>query len=96
MATLTTQSIGVVGAQVTASQFPANQVRATQVAQQAGVQQRQNQARASQSATKASADKDRSIDQEGRVEGAFDDQEISENDPHDGTTKPVHRLNRTA
>lgn len=95
MATLTTQSIGVVGAQVTASQFPANQVRATQVAQQAGVQQRENQARANRSATTVSDDKNRSIAQDGRVEGAFADQELSENDPHDGTT-PVQRLNKTA
>ena len=94
MASLTTQSIGVVST-VTAAQFPAVQVRASQVAQQAGVQARQNQARASQSATTAVDDKNRSIDQDGRVEGAFADQEINENGSHDGKA-PVQRLNRTA
>lgn len=90
-----TQSIGVVGAQVLNSQFAANQVRATQVAQQAGVQARDNKARASQSATKVSTnDKERSIDQDGRVEGAFADQEINDGS-HDGRA-PVQRLNRVA
>ena len=90
-----TQSIGVVGAQVLNSQFAANQVRATQVAQQAGVHARDNKARASQSATTVSAnDKERSIDQEGRVEGAFADQEINDGS-HDGKA-PVQRLNRVA
>lgn len=90
-----TQSIGVVGAQVLNSQFAANQVRATQVAQQARVQARDNKARASQSATTVSAnDKERSIDQEGRVEGAFADQEINDGS-HDGKA-PVQRLNRVA
>ena len=90
-----TQSIGVVGAQVLNSQFAANQVRATEVAQQAGIQARDNKARASQSATTASAnDKERSIDQDGRVEGAFADQEINDGS-HDGKA-PVQRLNRVA
>ena len=90
-----TQSIGVIGAQVLNSQFAANQVRATQGAQQAGVQARENKARASQSATTVSAnDKERSIDQDGRVEGAFADQEINDG-PHDGKA-PVQRLNRVA
>jgi hypothetical protein len=88
-----TQSIGV-AASGWNSVFPATQVRATQVAQQAGVQARQNQARASQSATKVSDDKERSIDQDGRVEGAFADQEITDGS-HDGKA-PVQRLNRTA
>jgi hypothetical protein len=88
-----TQSIGIV-ASAWNSVFPATQVRATQVAQQAGVQARDNQARASQSATKVSNDKERSIDQDGRVEGAFADQEINDGS-HDGKT-PVQRLNRTA
>lgn len=95
MATLVTQSIGVVATQIMNSQFPANQVRATQIAQQAGVQARENHARASRSATTVSNDKDRSIDQEGRVEGAFADQETEGNGSHDGKA-PVHRLNRTA
>jgi len=95
MDTRITQSIGVIGGQVLNSQFAANQVRATQVAQQAGVQARDNKARASQSATTVSVrDKDRSIDQEGRVEGAFGDQEINEGS-HDGKA-PVQRLNRVA
>ncbi|MEY4668275.1 MAG: hypothetical protein RL518_974 [Pseudomonadota bacterium] len=90
-----TQSIGVVGAQVLNSQFAANQVRATEVAQQAGIQARDNKARASQSATKVSTnDKERSIDQEGRVEGAFADQEI--NDGSLDGKAPVQRLNRLA
>ena len=90
-----TQSIGVVGAQVLNSQFAANQVRATQVAQQAGIQARDNKARASQSATTVSTnDKERSIDQDGRVEGAFADQEINDGS-HVGKT-PVQRLNRVA
>ena len=88
-----TQSIGV-AASGWNSVFPATQVRATQIAQQAGVQAKQNQARASQSATKVSDDKERSIDQDGRVEGAFADQEITDGS-HDGKA-PVQRLNRTA
>ena len=88
-----TQSIGV-AASGWNSVFPATQVRATQLAQQARVQAKQNQARASQSATTVSNDKERSIDQDGRVEGAFADQEINEGS-HDGKA-PVQRLNRTA
>ncbi len=90
-----TQSMGVVGAQLLNSQFAANQVRATEVAQQAGIQARDNKSRASQSATKVSTnDKERSIDQDGRVEGAFADQEINDGS-HDGKA-PVQRLNRVA
>jgi hypothetical protein len=88
-----TQSIGIAASGLN-SVFPATQVRATQVAQQAGVQARENQARASQSATKVRNDKERSIDQDGRVEGAFADQEIQDGS-HDGKA-PVQRLNRTA
>jgi hypothetical protein len=95
MASLTTQSIGVISAQVAAAQLPLTQVRASQLAQQAGVQARENQARANRSATTAGKDKERSIDQEGRVEGAFAAQEISDNDAHDGKT-PTPRLNKTA
>ena len=90
-----TQNIGVIGTQVLNSQFAANQVRAAHVAQQAGVQARDNKARAGQSATKASTDdKERSVDLEGRVEGAFAAQEINDGS-HDGKA-PVQRLNRVA
>jgi hypothetical protein len=85
MATLTTQSIGVVGAQIAASQFQANQVRATEVAQVAAVQ-RQNQPNASKSSTKVKEDKQRSVDPD-VVEGAFAAQE---------STDATHKLDKTA
>ena len=90
MATLTTQSIGVVGTQIYASQFQANQVRATEVAQAAGVLNK-TQAEALKNPTKVREDKKRGADSE-RVEGTFADQEIADSDVSQGT----HRLNKTA
>ena len=90
MATLTTQSIGVIGTQIAASQFQANQVRATEVAQLAAVQ-RQNHPSAIKSSTKASEDKKRSVDPDA-VEGAFPSQETA----GDGASAGTHKLNKTA
>ncbi len=90
MATLTTQSIGVIATQIAASQFQANQVRATEVAQVAAVQ-RQNQPGATKSSTKASEDKKRSVDPD-VVEGAFAGQEVTGN----GSSDATHKLDKTA
>jgi hypothetical protein len=90
MATLTTQSIGVIGTQIAASQFQANQVRATEVAQLAAVQ-RQNHPSATKSSNKASEDKKRSVDPDA-VEGAFASQETA----GDGASSGTNKLNKTA
>lgn len=71
MPTLVTQSIGVVGAQISGQQHSVAQVRAAEASTQAGVQRAQNEARALSSATKVQADSQRSIQQEKRAEGTF-------------------------
>lgn len=95
MASLTTQSIGVVASQIASSHLPGHAGRGAEATQQAGIQARLNRARALKNATTAGDDKSRSIDQESRVEGVFADQEISDSDLTE-SSPPKRRLDTTA
>ena len=95
MASLTTQSIGVVSAQIASSHLPGHTGQGAEAARQAGVQARLNRARALKNATNTTDDKTKSIDQDGRVEGIFADQEISDGDLTESSTTG-RRLNKTA
>ena len=96
MPTLTTQSIGVVGAQITANTYPAAQARASEASTQSGVQRAQNQARAVSSATKAQGDKNRSVQEEKRAEGVFADHEEGSERHGDTTQQKRTGFNRIA
>jgi len=98
MPTLTTQSIGVVGAQIQAGQYPAAQARATEANTQSGVQRAHNQSRAMSSATRVQGDKNRSIQEEKRAEGAFaeHDEDQDEGSQPQGTPTKGGRFNRVA
>jgi hypothetical protein len=95
MASITTQSIAVASAQIASSHLPAHTGQGAEAARQAGIQARLNRARALKNATNASEDKTKSIDQDGRVEGIFADQEISDGDLTESATSG-RRLNKTA
>jgi hypothetical protein len=75
MPTLTTQSIGALGAPMVSSPVASQAARASQTNLAAGVQKSQNQARASESATQAKPTKKRSIQDEARTEGVFGEEE---------------------
>ncbi len=100
MPTLVTQSIGVVGAQISGHQHGAAQARATEASNQAGVQRAQNEARAINSATKVQTDAQRSIQQEKRAEGTFaetsDDGESEQQPDKPGSSKSGGRFTRVA
>ncbi len=72
MPSLTTQSIGVLGAPLTNSSHAVQLSRASQAGVQAGVQQNHNAIRAIESATKVQQGLQRSIQEEVRPEGAFE------------------------
>lgn len=80
MPSLTTQSIGIVGAPLANSSHAAQVSRASQAGVQAGVQQNQNAVRAINSATSAQRAAQRSIQDEARAEGVFE--EGSEDSPN--------------
>jgi hypothetical protein len=73
MPSLTTQSIGVLGAPMANSPHAVQLSRASQAGVQAGVQQSQNAIRAVHSATQVQQGAQRSIQSEARAEGAFEE-----------------------
>jgi hypothetical protein len=81
MPTITTQSIGAVGAPLVTSPISSQAARATQVSVSAGVQKNQNQARASASATDAKPTNKRTIQDEARTEGVFGEEESGGQEP---------------
>jgi hypothetical protein len=89
MASLTTQSIGLVGAPLANTSHAAQLSRASQAGVQAGVQQNQNAVRATHSATGAQKGPRRSIQEEPRPEGLFE--EGSEDTNQEGEQSPCHK-----
>jgi hypothetical protein len=75
MPTLTTQSIGAVGAPLVTAPISAQAARASQASIAAGAQRNLNQARASASATEVKPGSKRSIQDEARAEGAFGEED---------------------
>jgi hypothetical protein len=73
MSSLTTQSIGIVGAPLANASHAVQIARASQAGVQAGVQQNQNAVRAINSATSAQKSAQRSIQDEARPEGVFEE-----------------------
>ena|GEM_PF-2166246 len=88
MANLITQSIGIVGAPLANAPLNAQLHRASQASNQAGVQRQQNAVRALSSATQVQERHDRSIQEEARVEGTFEDEANSKDRENDGSGKP--------
>ncbi len=79
MPTLTTQSIGILGSQITASQYPSAQARVGETNNQTGLQRRQSFIRAVTAATQVRADKPKSAEQTAASEEAKEP--ISEDSP---------------
>ncbi len=75
MASLTTQSIGMVGAPLANTSHAAQLSRASQAGVQAGIQQKDNTVRAAHSATKAQNGQQRAIKSEPRPEGIFEEED---------------------
>jgi hypothetical protein len=88
MSSLTTQSIGIIGAPLANASHAVQLSRASQAGIQAGVQQNQNAVRATHSATNVQRRSQRSIQSEARPEGAFEEgSEDSETPSKDSTLK---------
>jgi hypothetical protein len=75
MPTLTTQSIGAIGAPLVTSSIAAQAARVSQTNLAPGAQKTQTQLRASASSTQAKPDGKRSIQDEARAEGVFGEEE---------------------
>jgi len=73
MPSLTTQSIGMVGAPLANTSQAAQLSRASQAGVQAGVQQNHNAIRAIHSATQVQRGPERSVQSEQRAEGVFEE-----------------------
>jgi hypothetical protein len=75
MPTLTTQSIGAIGAPLVSSPVAAQAARTVQNNLSPGAQKGQNQVKASSSATEAKPANKRSVQDEARTEGIFGEEE---------------------
>lgn len=99
MPTLTTQSIGIASVPLTAGYHAGSIAQSNKSANDAGIQRAQNQARATSDAAKAKNGKDRTLQDDKRVEGLFECQsdettqhEAGESSPEDGGSKPYFRI----
>ncbi len=94
MANLVTQSIGIVGAPLVNAPLNAQLHRASQASSQAGVQRQQNSVRALSSATQVQQRQERSIQEENRTEGAFEEDSNSKEREGDDSGKPKEAKKR--
>jgi hypothetical protein len=92
MPTLTTQSIGAVGAPMVTSSIAAQAARASQTNLAPGAQKTQTQLRATASSTQLKSAGKRSIQEDARTEGVFGEEESGgqqqEGDPSGGREPP--------
>lgn len=99
MPSLTTQSIGIAGVPLTAGYHAGSIAQSTKSASDAGVQRSQNQARATSDALKMKNGKNRTLQEEKRVEGLFDcqhedltEQEMADGKSHEDGSAPYFRI----
>jgi len=94
VANLVTQSIGIVVAPLANAPLNAQLHRASQASSQAGVQRQQNAVRALRSATHVQQRQERSIQEENRTEGAFEEDSNSKEREGDDSGKPIEARKR--
>ena len=89
-----TQSIGIVGAPLANAPLNAQLHRASQASNQAGVQSQHNAVRALSSATQVQERQKRTIQDEIRVEGTFEDEANSNDREAEDSGKPKETRKR--